>query len=281
MAKTSAPLAQHQQTVAVAAAVVVAQGPTLEDIQRRVRSAAAPVLSSDNTSTPLQLNTSLWDMGMNSVLAVSLSAALESEFEVRFPASVAFDYGTLMDLAGFIHSKYFATTETATGTQATATAAVATDTGANGVSSGSIVRRPSTPVRRRLSRKLSRTSSVSVVPLPEPEPLTARNVVLSVMAEFLPRQHFSEGADAPSLWSMGMSSVTAVQLVTVLSSRLDVALPPMLLFDYPTVFAMVGGFAEDGNWLPAQILFSDLKFGKLDGVHPWMQPCCVAMHLCV
>jgi acyl carrier protein len=246
-ARASAPPAQQYQKAAVAAAVNIVQGPTLEDVQRRVRSAAASVLSSDNTSTPLQLTTSLWDMGMNSVLAVSLAAALEGEFEVSFPASVAFDYGTLKDLAGFIHSRYFAATVTATGTQATATAAAATGTRADGLSSGSIVRRTSTPIRRRLSRKLSRTSSVSVAPPPEPEPLTARNVVLSVMAEFLPRQHFSEGADAPSLWSMGLSSVTAVQLVTVLSDRLDVALPPTLLFDYPTVFAVVGGLA-DGDW---------------------------------
>jgi hypothetical protein len=37
-------------------------------------------------------------MGMNSVLAVSLAAALEAEFSVSLPASVAFDYGTLKDL---------------------------------------------------------------------------------------------------------------------------------------------------------------------------------------
>ena len=48
-----------------------------------------------------------------------------------------------------------------------------------------------------------------------------------------------EGADAPSLWSMGLSSVTAVQLVTSLSDRLHVPLPPTLVFDHPTAEAVV------------------------------------------
>jgi acyl carrier protein len=83
-------------------------GPTLDDIQRRVYAAAATVLAQGPDSPPLEPSTSLWDLGMNSVNAVSLAAALEAEFGLSIPASIAFDYGTLKDLAGHIHSEYFA-----------------------------------------------------------------------------------------------------------------------------------------------------------------------------
>ena len=127
--------------------------------------------------------------------------------------------------------------EAAAAAQATAAAAAAsTGADANGFSSDGVVRRITSPVRHRRGQKLCRSDSVTV----EAEVLATRDVVLSVMTEFLPQQHFSEDADAQSLWSMGLSSVTAVQLVTVLSDRLDVALPPTLLFDYPTVNAVVG-----------------------------------------
>ena len=58
-----------------------------------------------------------------------------------------------------------------------------------------------------------------------------------------------EGADAPSLWSMGLSSVTAVQLVTSLSNRLHVALPPTLVFDHPTAEAVVRYVEAGRRWL--------------------------------
>jgi len=85
-------------------------GPTLDDIQRRVYAAAATVLAQGPDSPPLEPSTSLWDLGMNSVNAVSLAAALEAEFRHSIPASIAFDYGTVEDLTGHIHSKYFAAT---------------------------------------------------------------------------------------------------------------------------------------------------------------------------
>jgi acyl carrier protein len=82
----------------VPTAVVIPTGPTPDDVQRRVCAAAALVLNTQEGALPLEPSTSLWDMGMNSVLAVSLAAALEAEFSVSLPASVAFDYGTLKDL---------------------------------------------------------------------------------------------------------------------------------------------------------------------------------------
>jgi len=104
-------------------------GPTLDDIQRRVYAAAATVLAQGPDSPPLEPSTSLWDLGMNSVDAVSLAAALEAEFGHSIPASIAFDYGTLEDLAGHIHSEYFEAAAAAApvvmSTAAAATVAVA------------------------------------------------------------------------------------------------------------------------------------------------------------
>ena len=227
---------------------VTSSGLALDDVQRRVCDAVASVVPSDGAADapPMAPSTSLWDIGMNSVLAVSLASALEGEFGVSLPASVAFDYGTLKDLAGFIHTKYFLGTPTATeaGTSSTTTIAVSSSTAKSGAAgslsvleTGVVTRRTTTPLlRRRVSKRISRTVSVGVAP-PEPEPLTVRDVVVSVLMQFLPQtqQLGDRDADAPSLWSMGLSSVTAVQLVTSLSDRLQVLLPPTLLFDYPTV----------------------------------------------
>lgn len=252
-----------------------ATGPTLEDMQRRVVRAASTVLASDTTGMLLAPTTSLWDVGMNSVLAVSLASALEREFQVRLPASVAFDYGTLSDLARFIHRQFFAAAASVAARDAPASQAVdplsqaihhqrkQSSSGAASAAAvsagdttghGNLTRRTTTPIRRRVSRKLSRTVSAVV---PEPDPPTVREVVLSVLTHFLPHQsqQFAselvadthslggyeqlEFPNAPSLWSMGLSSVTAVQLVTNLSDRVNLALPPTLLFDYPTVSAVV------------------------------------------
>jgi acyl carrier protein len=143
------------------------------EIQRRVCDAAASVLVQGD-ATPLEPSTSLWDLGMNSVLAVSLASALESEFGCSLPASIAFDYGTLKDLAGFIHSKYFAS--------------AAADAAAAVSAASTVVRRISTPNRRRHSRKVSRVPSIVYLEAPEPEPPTAREVVFSVLAQLLPQE---------------------------------------------------------------------------------------------
>jgi acyl carrier protein len=88
---------------------------TLEDTLHRSIKAAASVLC-DNDVTSIEPLTSLWDIGMTSIRAISLSSVLEDEFSVKLPASIAFDYGTLSDLAGFIHREYFASRDEASGT---------------------------------------------------------------------------------------------------------------------------------------------------------------------
>ena len=82
----------------VPTAVAVAANFTPDDVQRRVCDAAASVFNTQESALPLEPSTSLWDIGINSVMAVSLAAALEAEFAMSLPASVAFDYGTLKDL---------------------------------------------------------------------------------------------------------------------------------------------------------------------------------------
>jgi len=161
------------QAPAQAPLVKAPSGPTVAEIQRRVCDAAASVLVQGD-ATPLEPSTSLWDLGMNSVLAVSLASALESEFGCSLPASIAFDYGTLKDLAGFIHSKYFAS--------------AAADAAAAVSAASTVVRRISTPNRRRHSRKVSRVPSIVYLEAPEPEPPTAREVVFSVLAQLLPQE---------------------------------------------------------------------------------------------
>ena len=69
-------------------------GTSLEETRRRVVAAAGSVFGGDRDLRVRAVHV-IWDLGMNSVMAVSLASALEREFGVRLPASVAFDYGTL------------------------------------------------------------------------------------------------------------------------------------------------------------------------------------------
>ena len=53
----------------------------------------------------ISLQTCLWDFGLTSILALSLSASLEDEFNHYFPAGVAFNHESVSQLAKFIYDE--------------------------------------------------------------------------------------------------------------------------------------------------------------------------------
>ena len=240
---------------------------TLDDtLERSMRAAASVLCDSDVTS--IELLTSLWDIGMSSIRAVSLSSVLEEEFGIKLPASIAFDYGTVSDLAGFIHREYFTSSRES----------IFKDSSQSLKSerfdiSGVLSKRPNSTVanlstlpdtkpsffgsssrEKGVGQELG-MSSIRYWRMSD----TIRHNIFKIFSEYLPdlqeHDHDPESLEELSLWSIGLSSVTAVQLVTELSEALHLELPSTLLFDHPTIAAVLQTIeAQDDQCQRLQIL---------------------------
>lgn len=200
----AAPAAAEQQQAAVAR-----KGTDL--LRRQIREAIASVLDLDHST--LQDDVELWQSGLNSTLAVSAAAQIQSAVGVELPATLLFDYPTVLGLSVYI-----------------------TDA----------VRRGETRSTPREARgdRTARRARASVSSAVEAMPRTARPapaadaVAEAVRAAVLNVLQVEAGAELSaesSLWDHGLSSASAVSIAGALESALGQEMPATLVFDYGTV----------------------------------------------
>ena len=179
------------------------------DVLRRVRGVASGIIGRDvGDSEPLMA------AGLDSLGSAELRSGLESAFGLSLPASLAFDYPTVKDLATFVTSQL-----PAGGSQPTP----------------NVARRRTTPVAAGvgMQRAFGPTAQRSAEPS-TPDMATVQGVVLSAVSGIVGR---SVALSEPFM-DAGLDSLGASELRSSLEASMRVELPATVVFDYPNAARM-------------------------------------------
>ena len=210
----------------------------------------------------LPLETRLWDLGLTSTLALSLSSSLESEFNHNFPGSVAFNHESVDQLANFIYEEMnfaapaldrFSVSRQAKGCSSdehdffaspkhspdptqpsNLPAALKTSTLRDGVYNNVIVFETVTIIISSAIHRCISGAADSAIDQQFSINECKHTSRAAVKSKFEGRIEDIINIDE-SFWSMGLTSVTAVQMSNRLSSGFQKDIPSTALFDNPSI----------------------------------------------
>ena len=160
---------------------------------------------------PVAANELLMEAGLDSLSAVELRNSLESGFSLELPATLMFDYPTIVALAGFIAAK----SEEQASQQSTGGYVAATD-----------AQSPATAAPAAAAAGLSAAAVAADL----------QGLVDEMLGTHVP-------PDAP-LMEAGLDSLSAVELRNTLAGKYGLELPATLMFDYPSVAALSAYIAD-------------------------------------
>eukprot|EP00883_Tetradesmus_obliquus_P011533 jgi/Sobl393_1/4315/SZX67650.1 len=163
----------------------------------------------------------LMQAGVNSTLAVQLTGQLEDRLGVSLPATLVFDYPSILELSEFLAT--------------TCPEAVAPPTAAPQPAAATAA------------------AAAAAAAAPPDATATAVQLVAAAVAELLGSAAAGGiSADEP-LMQAGVNSTLAVQLTGQLEATLGTSLPATLVFDYPTI-SEIATFLAESQLLPASLL---------------------------
>ncbi|DBA84018.1 TPA: hypothetical protein ACH3X1_006502 [Trebouxia sp. C0004] len=229
-------------TACVSAAALTASS-ARDSLMRQVAAAAAQAIGDDVTSP----DEPLMDAGLNSSGAVQLVSLLEASIGLELPATLAFDYPSIAEIADYLltlHEPNLNTASTAGTSQLPSTLPEASTTAFPALQSHSAS--AVVPVA-------AAASSSSHPDLTE--------TITAAVADVLGLQ----GADASELsldnplMDAGLSSTLAIQLTSQLEALLHRDLPGTLVFDYPTVTDIAAFVASLDDTSPASSQLQSTK----------------------
>lgn len=197
---------EGQETAAAASEAVKVSRKVTDVLRQQIREAISAVLDLDVAD--LQDDVELWQSGLSSTLAVSASAQIQAAVGVDLPATLLFDYPTVLGLLSYV-------------TDAVRREEARSNRG---------------PQRAAGSETLRASSSDDEEGRSAGEEAAVAEAVRAAVLDVL--QIESGGAELTaesSLWDFGLSSNAAVGIAGALERALGCAMPATLVFDYGTV----------------------------------------------
>ncbi len=179
----------------------------------------------------LEMDMKLFDEGMDSIMALVLINDIGAAFDREFPPTLLFDYPTIDAIAGYLMDELNINDQVA-GKNKTKDLALGLANESNSedilIENSNIVEqlKDAAPSRRRSILATFVTTCVSVV---------------------LKMDEDEEIETDMKLFDEGMDSIMALVLINDIGAAFDRTFPPTLLFDYPTIDAIVGYLMDELN----------------------------------